>query len=429
MRLSSAVAALSGVAVSVTALDAVEVYGNKFFNKDGSQFFIKGVAYQLSPDDPLIDTDQCNRDVGLMKELGANTLRVYHVDAQADHDGCMKTFADAGIYLLVDLDTFSTYILPEDLYWNNTQYERYAEVMDAFHDYDNLLGVFIGNENIAQKGDSLVAPFLKAAARDMKAYRDAKGYRKFPVGYSAADIKELRPMLQDYLTCGGNSSEIIDFYGLNSYSWCDPSDYKTATYDQLQRYAVDFPVPIFFTETGCIVGGPRTWQDQRAVFSKPMVDQWSGSIAYEWILEENMYGIVSYPAGADGAVGRSGTPTPKSPDFPNLKSRWAGLHPTGVMKSDYDPDSVSTRPCPSSTAGGWWRVDGNVALPTLGETMTGVFSTKATATSDPGDDGQNNSADPSDAGQDSDDAAAGVKPLFAFCATVASVVLGITLWL
>lgn len=47
-----------------------------------------------------------------MKTLGANTIRVYHVDADADHDGCMAAFDDAGIYALVDMDTFSTYILP-----------------------------------------------------------------------------------------------------------------------------------------------------------------------------------------------------------------------------------------------------------------------------------------------------------------------------
>lgn len=47
-----------------------------------------------------------------MKELGANSIRVYHVDASSDHSACMSIFADAGIYLLVDLDTFSTYILP-----------------------------------------------------------------------------------------------------------------------------------------------------------------------------------------------------------------------------------------------------------------------------------------------------------------------------
>lgn len=73
---------------------------------------MKGVAYQLTSDDPLIDSDQCARDAALMQDLGANSIRVYHVDASSDHSACMSTFADAGIYLLVDLDTFGTYILP-----------------------------------------------------------------------------------------------------------------------------------------------------------------------------------------------------------------------------------------------------------------------------------------------------------------------------
>jgi Glucanosyltransferase len=45
-----------------------------------------------------------------MKDLGANSIRVYHVDPLADHKGCMQAFADAGIYLFVDLDSFHTYI-------------------------------------------------------------------------------------------------------------------------------------------------------------------------------------------------------------------------------------------------------------------------------------------------------------------------------
>ena len=47
-----------------------------------------------------------------MATLGANAIRVYHVDPAGKHDGCMSAFADAGIYLLVDLDTFETDIDP-----------------------------------------------------------------------------------------------------------------------------------------------------------------------------------------------------------------------------------------------------------------------------------------------------------------------------
>lgn len=79
---------------------------NGFF----SDFLDLGVAYQLIEQDPLIDTTQCQLDAALMKQLGANTIRVYHVDASADHSGCMQAFANAGIYLFVDMDTVGTYI-------------------------------------------------------------------------------------------------------------------------------------------------------------------------------------------------------------------------------------------------------------------------------------------------------------------------------
>lgn len=69
-----------------------------------------GVAYQLTEDDPLVNTTQCQLDASLMKQLGANSIRVYHVDASADHSGCMSAFADAGIYAWIDLDSFKTYV-------------------------------------------------------------------------------------------------------------------------------------------------------------------------------------------------------------------------------------------------------------------------------------------------------------------------------
>ena len=47
-------------------------------------------------------------DASSMADLGANTIRVYHVDSTADHDACMSAFAAHGIYLFLDLDTFDT---------------------------------------------------------------------------------------------------------------------------------------------------------------------------------------------------------------------------------------------------------------------------------------------------------------------------------
>lgn len=56
-----------------------------------------GIAYQLTPSDPLVDTAQCKRDIARMSELGTNAIRVYHVDPHADHKGCMSALADAGM--------------------------------------------------------------------------------------------------------------------------------------------------------------------------------------------------------------------------------------------------------------------------------------------------------------------------------------------
>ncbi|KAK3946340.1 1,3-beta-glucanosyltransferase [Diplogelasinospora grovesii] len=388
MKLSWLSAVLLGAATTANAIDTIKAVGSKFFYSNGTQFFIKGVAYQLTEHDPLVDAAQCKRDAALMSTLGANAIRVYHVDAKQDHSSCMSEFENAGIYPLIDLDTFDTYILPNDPWWNQTQYDRYAAVMDAFAHYNNTLGFFVGNEIIAIANQSMAAPFIKSAARDMKAYRDSKGYRQIPIGYSAADIAELRPMLQDYLTCGGNASENVDFFALNSYEWCDPSTYATSGYANLQKDADNFPVPIFFSETGCNQPGPRLFDDQAAIFGPEMVNDWSGSIIYEWIEEANHYGLISYgPSVAATATGsnvvggftRAGTPMPVSPDFNNLKTAWAKASPTGVASSKYNPSSVSTRTCPSSTSGGW-LVNGNVALPTLGETYSGTYTTAPSAT-------------------------------------------------
>lgn len=83
-----------------------------------------------------------------MKTVGMNSIRVYHVDPAGNHDACMKAFADAGIYIWLDLDTFNTQIYEGAPQWNSTQRDAFGKVMDAFHSYDNLAGFFVGNEAI-----------------------------------------------------------------------------------------------------------------------------------------------------------------------------------------------------------------------------------------------------------------------------------------
>lgn len=334
-----------------------------------------GIAYQLVPDDPLVTSSQCALDASLMKTIGTNSIRVYHVDPSANHDACMKAFADAGIYIWLDLDTFDTQIYEGAPKWNTTQRDAFAKVMDAFHQYDNLAGFFVGNEAITTANGSVTAPYIKAAARDLKAYRDSKKYRNIPIGYSAADIATLRPMLQNFLACGSNTSESLDFFALNSYSWCGSSSYMQSGYNMLEQNSTELNIPIFMSETGCNTNRPRDFADQNAIFGD-MADTWSGGIIYEWIEEANNYGLISYGAKVDPAspsappdgFPRSGTPTPVQPDFSNLANVWKTLSPSGVKASAYNP-SLTPVACPAFTKGAW-EVDPSAALPSLGQAHT-----------------------------------------------------------
>lgn len=55
--------------------------------------------------DPLADTSLCKRDIPKFKSLGLNTIRIYSIDNTANHDACMSLLADAGIYVVFDVNT------------------------------------------------------------------------------------------------------------------------------------------------------------------------------------------------------------------------------------------------------------------------------------------------------------------------------------
>lgn len=263
-------------------------------------------------------------------------------------------------------------------HWNQTQLSAFTKVMDAFHNFDNTAGFLVGNEVITTGNGSVAAPFVKAAARDVKAYRNSKGYRNIPVGYSAADIASLRPMLQNYLACGTNASEAVDYYCLNAYEWCGPSSYTQSGYQGLTTDIKNYNIPIFFSETGCNTVPPRTFDDQAAIFGPDMTPYWSGSIVYEWIEEQNHYGIVNYGdkvalSLAPDGFPRSGTPTPVVPDFTNLQNQWKTLTPSGVKESAYSP-TLTAPACPAITSG-VWEVNGNIPLPALGQTYGATTGT------------------------------------------------------
>ncbi|KAK4168839.1 Glucanosyltransferase-domain-containing protein [Cladorrhinum sp. PSN259] len=287
------------------SLPTVTVSGNAFWQgKD--RFYVRGVDYQpggsSAMQDPLADKTICERDIAQFKKLGINTIRVYITDNSKNHDDCMNDLADAGIYVIIDANNPRYSINrfdPAQSY--NTQYlQSVFSTIDEFVKYDNTLAFFSGNEVVNDNITStLSARYVKAVTRDMRQYIGSRGYRKVPVGYSAADVSQNRWQMAQYMNCGSDD-ERSDFFAFNDYSWCN-SNFMTAGWDQKVKNFTGYGLPIFLSEYGCLTNG-RDFGEIAALMSSKMTHVYSGGLMYEYAMEENGYGIAKIPSAKSSSV-------------------------------------------------------------------------------------------------------------------------------
>ena len=278
--------------------------GSKFFYENGTQFFMKGVAYQQDSaaagsttsktkySDPLANAANCKRDVPLLKALNTNTIRTYAIDPEADHDECMKLLDDAGIYVISDLSEPALSINRDDPHWNVDLYKRYTGVVDNLSKYSNVIGFFAGNEVTNNKTNTAASAYVKAAVRDTKAYIKDNVKRWMGVGYAANDDSEIRINMAHYFNCG-EQSDAIDYWGYNIYSWCGESSMEDSGYDKQVEFFKNYSVPVFFAEYGCNLpngAAGRIWEETTALYSDEMTGVISGGIVYMYHQEANDYG-------------------------------------------------------------------------------------------------------------------------------------------
>lgn len=327
-------ASATSMVASAADLPAIKVEGNKFFYaSNGSQFYIRGVAYQRDTsnetsgstiNDPLADYEACSRDIPYLQQLDTNVIRVYAVNATQNHTKCMKALNDAGIYVLADLSAPDDSINRQDPSWTVELYDRYKEVIDMFANYTNVLGFFAGNEVTNNNTNTDASAFVKAALRDSKKYIKEKGYRAIPVGYSSNDDEKTRVPLADYFSCGDEDAK-ADFFGINMYEWCGDSNFNESGYAQRTKDFSNLTIPIFFSEYGCNRVTPRKFTEVQALFGKNMTDVWSGGIVYMYFQETNKYGLVSV----------NGSKVSTLTDFNNYKSEILAISPTSARNASY----------------------------------------------------------------------------------------------
>jgi hypothetical protein len=331
------------------ALDPIVMKGTKFFYENGTQFFIKGVAYQQDSAaagastnqttfvDPLSSEANCKRDVPLLAALKTNTIRTYAIDPTADHDACMKLLSDAGIYVISDLSEPSLSINRDSPVWDVELYERYTAVVDAMSKYDNVIGFFAGNEVTNQRNNTGASAYVKAAVRDTKAYIKNNVKRWMGVGYAANDDADIREDIAHYFNCG-DQDQAIDYWGYNIYEWCGHSTFEKSGYKTQVDFFKNYSVPVFFAEYGCNTQGGaegRIWEETTALYSDEMTDVISGGIVYMYFEEDNDYGLVK--------VKNSQASTMKN--YAALSTVIASVKPSSTASSAYTPTN-SPASCP-----------------------------------------------------------------------------------
>ncbi|EEP75440.1 glycolipid-anchored surface protein 5 [Uncinocarpus reesii 1704] len=334
----------------------ITVKGNAFF-KGNERFYIRGLDYQpggsSKVEDPIAEPDTCKRDIEYFKELGLNTIRIYTVDNSKNHDECMKALADAGIYLVLDVNTpkYSINRAEPEISYNDVYLQNVFATVEMFAKYDNTLAFFSGNEVINDGETSNTAPYVKAVTRDVRQFIRSRGLRKVPVGYSAADIDTNRLEMAQYMNCGPDD-ERSDFFAFNDYSWCDPSSFTTSGWDQKVKNFTGYGLPLFLSEYGCNTN-KRGFGEVKALYSEKMTPVYSGGLVYEYTQEPSNYGLVDL----------GGDKPKKLDDFDTLKKAFAGTkNPSG--DGGYN-STGGANPCPKKNAPNW-DVDDD-ALPAIPE--------------------------------------------------------------
>jgi len=234
----------------------------------------------------------------------------------------MQALSGAGIYVIVDLSLPVNGSIDRDSpTWTSNLLDLYIGTIDAFSKYDNVLAYNVGNEVVVSANETAAATFIKAAARDIKAYLNSKSSTAL-VGYASIDADDTwLDSFANYLSCdpsnSNSDSSAIDLFGLNNYEWCGNSTFVASYAGKTGDFA-GYNVVAYFSEFGCNQPSPRVWTEVPALFGSQATPVWSGGLAFSYFPAESSqgeFGLVNIST--DGS-----TVTPNT-DFNNLQAMYS----------------------------------------------------------------------------------------------------------
>ncbi|KFY39857.1 hypothetical protein V495_05729 [Pseudogymnoascus sp. VKM F-4514 (FW-929)] len=357
MKRASQIALIALCAQVATAVTPLIIKGTDFVNSvSGERFQVIGAAYQpggeagYKPEtgkDPLSDGDICLRDAALLQRIGVNTIRVYNLSPDINHDECASIFNIAGIYMMIDVNTPKpNEALSREAPWesyNHDYLERTFKIVEAFKNYPNTALFFSANEVINDVPTAITVPYIRAVTRDLKQYIKNHVDRPIPVGYSAADVREVLVDTFNYLQCTttGDATDmsISDLFALNSYSWCGKATFEEAGYNKLVDMFKTSSTPVFMSEYGCREIRPRVFDEVAALYSSKMAPYFSGGVVYEFSQEKNDFGLV--------VLNSDGSAKLKT-DYDNFASQLGKLNITALQSTEASAKAAPFPKCEAS---------------------------------------------------------------------------------
>lgn len=383
-------------------LPPLVIKGYKFFNSQtGENIIIKGIDYYPRPNTGELDvnnfdffTDEYRhiweRDIPYFNALGINAIRLYAVEPSKNHESFMCALNHAGIYVLVELASGTcpqcSISSDETPFCYPKQLKTRGEsIIREFSKYSNTLAFSAGNEvnHFVPMGEKPQwnAACLKKFVRDMRTYvkscNSRTNMRHLPIGLIMADSDRDENTLFYNCQTGDDDLEHAEWYGLNSYVYCNGTAFSMdeapgfeSLIESFESY--NYSIPVLLTEFGCLsktfptIDGfeaQRTFNQARWFGLPKVQNQFAGGLVFEYSIEtanahtpfpfktfgQQNYGIGYFsPENCDDIrILCAYNPTPS---FFNLKEAYEQISYENLTMDAFEPppDRIGRTKCPKN---------------------------------------------------------------------------------